>query len=75
MTEYSLEDAQYQLKKLLSDAKDGKIVLILDDNQNAVQLIPVQPTLKPRQAGSARGQIRIAPNFDNPLDDFSEYTE
>jgi antitoxin (DNA-binding transcriptional repressor) of toxin-antitoxin stability system len=75
MTEYSLKDAQNQLKRLILDAKAGKIVLILDEDQNAVQLIPVQPFPKPRQAGSARGQIKIAPDFDAPLDDFSEYIE
>jgi hypothetical protein len=26
-----------------------------------------------RQSGSAKGQIRIAPDFDAPLDDFQDY--
>lgn len=31
------------------------------------------PTKKRRQVGSARGMITIAPNFDEPLEDFREY--
>jgi hypothetical protein len=27
----------------------------------------------PRQPGSARGQVRMAPDFDAPLEDFKDY--
>ena len=31
--------------------------------------------LLPRRAGSAKGQVTIADDFDAPLDEFKEYTE
>jgi hypothetical protein len=31
------------------------------------------PSPKRRHSGSAKGQIRIAPDFDAPMDDFQEY--
>ena len=71
--QYSLRDAQDHLKKLVDDAQHGKTVLILDDNDRAVQLVPVVATSKPRKAGSARGQIKMKPDFDAPLSDFDEY--
>ena len=71
--QYSLRDAQDHLKKLVDDAQHGKTVLILDENARAVQLVPVKTTTKPRKAGSARGQIKMASDFDAPLSDFSEY--
>lgn len=75
MERYSLRDAQNQLKQLIDDAQQGKVVLILDDDNRAVQLVPVTTTIKPRKAGSARGQIKMADDFDAPLSDFDEYME
>jgi antitoxin (DNA-binding transcriptional repressor) of toxin-antitoxin stability system len=75
MEQYSLQDAQTQLKHLIDQARQGKTVHILDENQQAVALIPVPQTRKPRRAGSARGRIRMSDDFDAPLSDFDAYTE
>lgn len=64
MEQYSLRDAQSHLKKLIDDAQHGKTVLILDENDRAVQLVPVKPAAQSRKAGSARGQIKMASDFD-----------
>ena len=32
-----------------------------------------QANAGPRQPGSARGQVWMAPDFDEPLDDFKDY--
>jgi antitoxin (DNA-binding transcriptional repressor) of toxin-antitoxin stability system len=69
MERYALREAQQQLEKLIDEAQQGKIVLILDEHQRAVQLVPVTAP-KPRKAGSARGQIKMAADFDAPLADF-----
>lgn len=74
MERYTLHDAEGQLAKLIEDARQGKTVLILDESEQAVQLVPVA-IAKPRKAGSARGQIRMSPDFDAPLPDFDEYIE
>lgn len=73
MERYSLREAQDHLQKLIDDAQHGKTVLILDENQQAVQLVPVTVTKRPRKAGSARGQIKMSADFDAPLSDFDEY--
>ena len=70
-----MKDAQSQLEKLLDDARQGKKILIVDENNQAVQLIPVTIPIKARKAGSARGQIKMSDDFDAPLSDFSEYME
>ena len=75
MERYSVRDAQDHLQKLIDDAQHGKTVLILDENDQAVQLVPVDEARKPRKAGSARGQIQMSSDFDAPLPDFDEYTE
>jgi antitoxin (DNA-binding transcriptional repressor) of toxin-antitoxin stability system len=73
--QYTLRDAQDRLKKLIDDAQHGKTVLILDENDRAVQLVPVVTTAKPRKAGSAHGQIKMVADFDASLSDFGEYME
>ena len=75
MERYSLQEAQDHLPQLLYDAQHGKTVLILDEHNQAVQLVPVIATPKPRKAGSARGLVKIAADFDAPLSDFDEYLE
>jgi antitoxin (DNA-binding transcriptional repressor) of toxin-antitoxin stability system len=75
MERYTLRDAQDHLQQLIADAQQGKIVLILDEHDQAVQLVPVIVSSKPRKAGSARGLVKMANDFDAPLDDFNEYLE
>jgi antitoxin (DNA-binding transcriptional repressor) of toxin-antitoxin stability system len=69
MDRYSLRDAQAHLQQLIDDARQGKTVLILDENEQAVQLVPVATAQKPRKAGSARGLIKMSDDFDAPLTD------
>jgi antitoxin (DNA-binding transcriptional repressor) of toxin-antitoxin stability system len=53
----------------------GERVVIARDDRHAVQLIPVSPANRSRQAGSARGLIVMREDFDAPLDDFTEYMQ
>ncbi len=73
MTLYSLQDAQDHLKKLITAAQNGEVIVILDEQNHAVQLVPVLANAKTRKAGSARGKIKIAADFDAPLPDFDDY--
>ncbi|MEM6530371.1 MAG: DUF2281 domain-containing protein [Chloroflexota bacterium] len=75
MNQYSLKDAQEHLKQLIDDAQNGKTVVITVEDNRAVKLVPVTEPIvrKPRQAGSARGKIWMADDFDAPLSDFDEY--
>jgi antitoxin (DNA-binding transcriptional repressor) of toxin-antitoxin stability system len=74
MERYSLDEARLYLDQLITQAREGKTVLIVDENEGAVQLVPVSsPPLRPRRAGSARGLIKMADDFDAPLEDFDDY--
>lgn len=75
MEQYLLKEAQEHLQKLIDDAQDGKTVLILDEQNRVVKLVPMTTLAKPRKAGSARGQIKMAEDSDAPLSDFDEYIE
>jgi antitoxin (DNA-binding transcriptional repressor) of toxin-antitoxin stability system len=73
MTRVSVSMAQNQLEELISAALRGEVVWIVQDEQHVVQLIPAHPAPRHRQFGSAKGLISLAPEFDAPLADFSEY--
>jgi antitoxin (DNA-binding transcriptional repressor) of toxin-antitoxin stability system len=75
MERYSLRDAQDHLQELIAEAQLGKTVLIVDEHDRAVRLVPVAASGRPRKAGSARGQIKMSADFDAPLEDFDEYME
>lgn len=72
MERYSLRDAQANLEKLIDDAQQGRTVLIMDEQQREVRLVPVTESqgAGSRLAGSAKGLIWMAEDFDAPLPDF-----
>jgi antitoxin (DNA-binding transcriptional repressor) of toxin-antitoxin stability system len=67
--------AQTQITQLLQSALRGEEIIITRDNQPILKLVQFSPTPKRRQRGSAKGQIWMAPDFDQPLEDFKEYME
>lgn len=77
MEQYTVQEAQTRLRELMTAALQGETVLISGENGEMVRLAPVHPFSpgKRRQAGSARGLIRIADDFDAPLTDFGDYME
>ena len=76
METYSVEYAKSSLNELLSDAHKGKTILIAAENGRTVKLVPTPiRAKKPRKAGSARGQVWMSDDFDDPLEDFANYME
>lgn len=70
----SAEDAQARLKDLLEIVREGHEVLIAEDDKVFARLAPagVPGDGKPRRKrilGLARGAVRMAPDFDDPLPD------
>jgi len=45
----------------------GEEIIITKAGQPVAKIIPIPPERKPRQPGSAKGKIWIAPDFDAPL--------
>ena len=68
---YNVAEAKAQFSTLVRKALQGEDVVIARDNKPLVRLVPVGvPARKP---GSAKGRVRIAADFDAPLDDFGDY--
>jgi len=70
----TLEEARDQLEDLLEKAQTGESVIVVRDGQPIGQILGAPKTIRPpRKAGSAKGQIWIAPDFDESLEDFKDY--
>lgn len=71
----NLADASKHLPELIEAAKGGEEIIITKDEQPVVKLVPVPPVKKrrPAKAGTAKGLITIADDFDEPLEDFKGY--
>ncbi|MDT4952630.1 MAG: hypothetical protein QOJ02_768 [Acidobacteriota bacterium] len=75
MYQIDLEKAKAQISSLLQTALDGEEIVITQNEQPVLKLVPI-PAVKPRrQSGSAKGLITMSDNFDEPLEDFAEYMQ
>ena len=74
MIQVNIHQAKTQLSKLIQKAINGEDVIIAKHNKPVVKLVQVKTAITERKIGSAKGQVKIASDFDKPLEDFSEYT-
>lgn len=73
MSTHNIHEAKTHLSRLVDEALRGGEVVISRSNRPLVKLVPLEEALPPRRLGTAAGQVRIAPDFDEPLADFEEY--
>ena len=76
MSIVTIQEAQARLSQLIHGLSPGDEVLITENNQPVAKLARTQLSKQwPCKAGSAKGKIQIAPDFDEPLEEFKEYME
>ena len=71
MQTINLNEFQENLAKLVELAGDGEEIIIIKDHKPFVKLVPAIERKRQRQFGSARGLIKIAEDFDEPIEDFN----
>jgi prevent-host-death family protein len=69
----NIHEAKTHLSRLIQEVLDGEEVVIARGNEPVVRLVLVESARPRREPGWARGLVRIADDFDAPLDDFAEY--
>ncbi len=70
MIAVAIEHAQRELTRLIDDVALGERVVITRNGVPVAQLTPIaRPTPKPT-FGSAKGLVKMAEDFDAPVDDF-----
>lgn len=74
MQHVELDQVPIELSRLIEQALQGEEVVITQAEQPVLKLVRISASVSRRKRGSAKGQIRIASDFDAPLDDFQAYT-
>jgi prevent-host-death family protein len=70
----NIHEAKTHFSKLVNRVIEGEEITIARDHVPVAKLIRIDYPKNQRKLGSAKGQIRIAEDFDQPLDDLKEYT-
>jgi len=69
----NIHEAKTHLSRLIQEALDGEEIVIARGNEPVVRLVLVESARPQRSLGWAKGQVTMAADFDQPLEDFAEY--
>ena len=75
MQQVTIQQAKVKLNDLVVAAVHGEEILITNDEQQTVQLVPRTVNKRTRSFGCAKGLITMSDDFDAELPDFKEYME
>lgn len=73
MSQFNIAEAKSRLSALVQRAMMGEEVVIARDNKPVARIVPLCEERRPRRPGTARGEVWIAPDFDETPDDFKDY--
>jgi prevent-host-death family protein len=73
MTQLDIKKAKLNLAELLEKAIKGEEIIITKDEQPIVKIMPIK-SKRPLKFGSAKGKIWMSDHFDEPLEEFEEYS-
>ena len=65
----NMHEAKTQLSRLAERAWEGEEVIIARSGKPYLRLVPYRPQKNPRIPGDLKGQIWIAPDFDETPDE------
>ena len=60
-------EAKTHFSKLLARVSVGEEIIIAKSGKPVARLVPIKKQVATRKPGSAKGQIIMADNFDDPL--------
>ena len=75
MYQIELDKAKSQLEFLIRTALNGEEVVITQNDEPVLKLVPVSKSTVRRKAGTAKGMVSMSEDFDEPLEDFREYMQ
>ena len=71
---FNIHEAKARLSELVQKAMLGEEVIIAKDHKPVAKLVALNQAKRRRKLGTAKGKLYIAPDFDEPLEDFEDYT-
>ena len=74
MQKIPLTEAESCLAELVKEATNGEEIIITQTDGSAVKLVRCPTINQLPKYGSAKGLIQVSDDFDEPLDDFQDYS-
>lgn len=74
MHQVNLKEAQTRLAELIEEVLRGEEVVITRSDGASFKIVPLPTVEASPKFGSAKGKVRMSDDFDEPLEDFKEYT-
>lgn len=74
MHQVKLKEAETRLAELIEEVASGEEVVIIRSDGTSFKIVPMDEVSASPKFGSAKGLIKIADDFDEPLADFEEYS-
>ena len=72
----TIHEAKTHLSRLIQESLAGEEVIIAKGKIPLVKIQPLETTSKQRRFGGAKGLVKfMSDDFDEPLEEFSEYME
>jgi prevent-host-death family protein len=71
---FNVAEAKAHFSSLVRRAAGGEEIVIARDGKPLVKLVSLSQPQEARKPGSAKGKVRMAPDFDETPGDFKEYT-
>ena len=72
-TQVNIAEAKARFSELVKKVLAGQEVIIARDNKPLLRLVRLGQPGQPRRPGSAKGQVRMAKDFDKTPADFKDY--
>ncbi len=73
MTTVGIHEAKTHLSRLLRAVEEGEEVVIMRGSKPVARLVAILTDEGYRKLGTAKGLVRVAEDFDEPLEDFGAY--
>jgi prevent-host-death family protein len=70
---FNVAEAKAQFSSLVRKAIAGEEIVIAKDNKPLVKLVALSEPRQARKPGSAKGRVRLSPDFDQTPEDFKDY--
>ena len=71
---FNVAEAKARFSSLVRQALAGEDIVISKDHKPLIKLVPLARPGQARRPGSAKGRVRLAPDFDQTPLDLKDYT-
>jgi len=70
---FNIAEAKARFSELVQKAMLGEEVVIAKDHKPVLKLVALEQPKQRRKPGSAKGQVKMAADFDQTPEDFKDY--